>query len=220
MKSSISRSAAWLFTMRKGTPPRSSQSDERRPPTNVRQGIRLSDPPGGSIRDARVKHLACSNRIVESSHDLFRRRDLVPDMDPIKVDVVGLDNHWRGVPFRAIAEQAVPHESARFVLCTGYDFAPGTDIPYTVNVPLNRAVDDDVRLVHTWEGKPLPRERGRPVRMITPKLYAWKGAKWIRKMEFLADDRKGFWEVRVRQLRRALVQRSLRDRVGARLPRT
>jgi DMSO/TMAO reductase YedYZ molybdopterin-dependent catalytic subunit len=32
--------------------------------------------------------------------------------------------------------------------------------------------------------------------MITPKLYAWKGAKWIRKIEFLAEDKKGFWEVR------------------------
>jgi len=106
------------------------------------------------------------------------------------------DNHWRGVRFRSIAEMAVPKESARYILCTGYDFMPGTYIPYTVNLPLNRAVDDDVLLVHTWEGKPLPREHGGPVRMITPKLYAWKGAKWIRKIEFLAEDRKGFWELR------------------------
>jgi DMSO/TMAO reductase YedYZ molybdopterin-dependent catalytic subunit len=106
------------------------------------------------------------------------------------------DNHWRGVRFRTIAELAVPKENARFVLCTGYDFMPGTYIPYTVNVPLHRAVDEDVLLVHTWEGQPLPREHGGPVRMITPKLYAWKGAKWIRKIEFLAEDQKGFWEVR------------------------
>jgi len=83
-----------------------------------------------------------------------------------------------------------------FVLCTGYDFMPGSFIPYTTNLPLARAVDDDVLLVHTWEGKPLPREHGGPLRMITPKLYAWKGAKWIRKIEFLAEDKKGFWEVR------------------------
>ncbi len=105
-------------------------------------------------------------------------------------------NHWRGVRFRTIAELAVPKEQAHFVLCTGYDFMPGTFIPYTVNVPLNRAIDDDVLLVHTWEGAPLPREHGGPVRMITPKLYAWKGAKWIRKIEFLERDQKGFWEVR------------------------
>jgi len=106
------------------------------------------------------------------------------------------DNHWRGVRFKTIAELAVPKEHAKFVLCTGYDFMPGTYIPYTVNVPLARALDDDVLLVHTWEGRPLPTEHGGPCRMITPKLYAWKGAKWIRKIEFLAEDKKGFWEIR------------------------
>ncbi len=106
------------------------------------------------------------------------------------------DNHWRGVRFRTIAELAVPRDAAKFVLCTGYDFMPGTDIPYTVNVPLARAVDLDVLLVHTWEGQPLAREHGGPCRLITPKLYAWKGAKWIRRIELLAEDRKGFWEVR------------------------
>jgi DMSO/TMAO reductase YedYZ molybdopterin-dependent catalytic subunit len=106
------------------------------------------------------------------------------------------DNHWRGVQFRTIAELAVPKDAARFVLCTGYDFAPGSFIPYTTNLPLDRASDDDVLLVHTWEGRPLPREHGGPCRMITPKLYAWKGAKWIRKIEFLERDHPGFWEVR------------------------
>jgi DMSO/TMAO reductase YedYZ molybdopterin-dependent catalytic subunit len=105
-------------------------------------------------------------------------------------------NHWKGVRFRTISELAVPKDEARFVLCTGYDVAPGTNTPYTVNLPIARAVEDDVLLVHRWEGRPLPREHGGPVRIITPKLYAWKGAKWIRKIEFLARDQKGFWEVR------------------------
>jgi DMSO/TMAO reductase YedYZ molybdopterin-dependent catalytic subunit len=106
------------------------------------------------------------------------------------------DNHWKGVRFSTLAERAVPARDATHVLCTGYDFAPGSYIPYTTNLPLARAIEDDVLLVHTWEGAPLPREHGGPCRMITPKLYAWKGAKWIRKIEFLADDQKGFWEVR------------------------
>jgi DMSO/TMAO reductase YedYZ molybdopterin-dependent catalytic subunit len=106
------------------------------------------------------------------------------------------DNHWGGVAFATIAEHAVPKPDARFILCTGYDFMPGSYVPYTVNVPLARALDADVLLVHSWEGKPLPREHGGPCRMITPKLYAWKGAKWIRKIEFLAEDKKGFWEIR------------------------
>jgi DMSO/TMAO reductase YedYZ molybdopterin-dependent catalytic subunit len=106
------------------------------------------------------------------------------------------DNHWQGVRFRTIAELVVPKEAARFVLCTGYDHMPGTRIPYTTNLPLARAVEDDVLLVHTWEGQPLPREHGGPVRMITPKLYAWKGTKWIRAIEFREHDERGFWEER------------------------
>lgn len=107
-----------------------------------------------------------------------------------------MDNHWGGVRFRTLAELAVPTSEARFVLCTGYDQMPGTRIPYTVNLPLDRAVEADVLLVHTWEGAPLPREHGGPCRMITPKLYAWKGAKWIRRIDFLAEDTLGFWETR------------------------
>jgi DMSO/TMAO reductase YedYZ molybdopterin-dependent catalytic subunit len=106
------------------------------------------------------------------------------------------DNRWRGVRFRTIAELVVPYDDAHFVVCTGDDVSPGTDIPYTTNLPLARAIDDDVLLVHTWEGQPLPREHGGPVRMITPKLYAWKGSKWIRRIEFIAIDRPGFWEIR------------------------
>ena len=107
-----------------------------------------------------------------------------------------LNNRWRGVGFKTLAELAVPGPGARFVSCTGYDVAPGTAIPYTTNLALARAVEDDVLLVHTWEGQPLPREHGGPCRMITPRLYAWKGTKWIRRIEFLADDRPGFWEER------------------------
>jgi DMSO/TMAO reductase YedYZ molybdopterin-dependent catalytic subunit len=107
-----------------------------------------------------------------------------------------MDNHWRGVRFKTVAELAVPDDNVRFVLCTGYDEAPGLGVPYTTNLPLARAIEDDVLLVHSWEGKPLPREHGGPCRMITPKLYAWKGAKWIRRIEFLAHNQRGFWEER------------------------
>jgi DMSO/TMAO reductase YedYZ molybdopterin-dependent catalytic subunit len=107
-----------------------------------------------------------------------------------------MDNRWGGVRFRTLAELAVPAPEAQFVLCTGYDQMPGTRIPYTVNLPLARAVEEDVLLVHTWEGQPLPREHGGPCRMITPRLYAWKGAKWIRKIDFLAHNELGFWETR------------------------
>ena len=106
------------------------------------------------------------------------------------------DNHWRGVRLADIAELVVPTENAHFVLFTGYDTEPGTGVPYTTNLPLSRATEPDVVLVHTWENGPLPREHGGPVRVITPRLYAWKGTKWVRKIEFLAHDHRGFWEIR------------------------
>ncbi len=107
-----------------------------------------------------------------------------------------LDNHWRGVKFKTIAELAVPKENATWILTTGYDRDGISGEPYTTNLPLARAIEDDVLLAHTWEGQPLPREHGGPVRMITPKLYAWKGAKWIRRIEFLDRNQRGFWERR------------------------
>jgi DMSO/TMAO reductase YedYZ molybdopterin-dependent catalytic subunit len=114
-----------------------------------------------------------------------------------------LDSGWRGVRFFDLAARAMPTTEARFVLCTGYDADPGSGEPYTTNLTLADALqpevedpDRDVLLVHTWNGEPLPREHGGPVRIITPRLYAWKGAKWIRRIEFLAEDRLGFWERR------------------------
>jgi DMSO/TMAO reductase YedYZ molybdopterin-dependent catalytic subunit len=53
-----------------------------------------------------------------------------------------------------------------------------------------------VLLVHTADGAPLPVEHGGPCRMITPQLYAWKGAKWIRRITLLDHDESGFWERR------------------------
>jgi DMSO/TMAO reductase YedYZ molybdopterin-dependent catalytic subunit len=106
-----------------------------------------------------------------------------------------VDNRWRGVRFSTLAALVRPRPGARFVLCEGADQA-GSGEPYTTNLSLERALDPDVLLVHTWEGQPLPREHGGPVRMVTPRLYAWKGAKWIVRITFLAEDHPGFWEVR------------------------
>lgn len=107
-----------------------------------------------------------------------------------------MDNHWRGVRLRDLAALVRPTEDARFLFCTGYDRDPGSGESYTTNLPLDRALDPDVLLVHTWEGQPLAREHGGPVRMITPRLYAWKGTKWIKRIEFVGVDRPGFWETR------------------------
>jgi DMSO/TMAO reductase YedYZ molybdopterin-dependent catalytic subunit len=100
-----------------------------------------------------------------------------------------LQMRWRGVRFSLIAALADPSPDAAHVLIHASD-------GYTTNLPLSEALKDDVLLVHTYEGLPLPHEHGGPVRMITPQLYAWKGAKWICAIDFLTESQLGFWEQR------------------------
>ncbi len=100
-----------------------------------------------------------------------------------------LDVPWRGVRFADVAALAMPVPEARFVMCYGSD-------GYSTNLPLADALSPDVLLAHTVFGEPLPVEHGGPLRMITPRLYAWKGSKWLCRIEFMVSDRKGFWEER------------------------
>ncbi|MGH7494362.1 MAG: molybdopterin-dependent oxidoreductase, partial [bacterium] len=52
----------------------------------------------------------------------------------------------------------------------------------------------NVLLAFNYDGKPLPVDHGGPLRMLVPKLYLWKSAKWLNGLEFMARDRRGFWE--------------------------
>jgi DMSO/TMAO reductase YedYZ molybdopterin-dependent catalytic subunit len=99
------------------------------------------------------------------------------------------DNHWRGVAARALLERVRPRPEARHVLFHSHD-------GYTTNVRLDQFDQPDVFLVHLWEGKPITRQHGGPVRVLIPRLYLWKSAKWVRRIELTANDRPGFWEVR------------------------
>ncbi len=169
----------------------------QRPVTNW-PVLDLGDVPEISLADWRLEVGGLVENPITFTWDDFMALPQVEDTSDFHCVTTWsrLDNHWKGVRFNTIAEHVVPRENAMWVLCTGYDRDAGSGENYTTNLPLARAVEDDVMLVHTWEGKPLPREHGGPCRMITPKLYAWKGAKWIHKIDFLAQNRRGFWERR------------------------
>lgn len=100
-----------------------------------------------------------------------------------------LNCRWKGVPFTEVLELVKPLPEARYVFFTSYD-------DYTVNVPLDTLLDDDVLIATHLEGKPLPLEHGAPARVIIPKLYSWKGAKFVRRVHFMEEDKLGYWEVR------------------------
>jgi DMSO/TMAO reductase YedYZ molybdopterin-dependent catalytic subunit len=99
------------------------------------------------------------------------------------------DNRWEGVSFRHILSVVRPLPQVRFVLFSSYD-------GYTTNLPLEACDDDDVLLTYMWNDQLLPKEHGGPVRVIVPKRYAWKGAKWVKAITFVDRDAPGFWEVR------------------------
>ncbi len=99
------------------------------------------------------------------------------------------DCRWDGVAFTTLFDLVQPRPEANFVYFTSYD-------GYSTNVPLEHCLDDDVLVATQFDGAPVSREHGGPARVIIPKLYAWKGAKFVKTITFLAEDRLGFWEVR------------------------
>jgi DMSO/TMAO reductase YedYZ molybdopterin-dependent catalytic subunit len=100
-----------------------------------------------------------------------------------------LDNRWAGVTFKELARRVKLKPEARYVMvhCEG---------GYTTNVPLQVMNADDVLFAYGHNGQSLSPEHGWPLRLVVPKRYAYKSAKWVRGLEFLKEDRPGFWEER------------------------
>jgi DMSO/TMAO reductase YedYZ molybdopterin-dependent catalytic subunit len=98
-----------------------------------------------------------------------------------------LDTVWEGVPFQEIARLVKPRAEAKFVMEHAYG-------GYTTNMALDELLDGDVLLAFKYDDKPLEPRHGGPVRMLVPKLYFWKSAKWLCGLEFMAKNKPGFWE--------------------------
>ncbi|MGL4542677.1 MAG: sulfite oxidase-like oxidoreductase [Polymorphobacter sp.] len=99
------------------------------------------------------------------------------------------DNRWSGVSVAHLLETVRPLPEARHVILHGYD-------GYTTNLRLDHFAEADCLLAHSHDGQPLSREHGGPVRLIVPRYYLWKSAKWLKRIEFVGADKPGFWEVR------------------------
>jgi DMSO/TMAO reductase YedYZ molybdopterin-dependent catalytic subunit len=105
---------------------------------------------------------------------------------------------WEGVSLRVLVEQGLilPKSNARFVL-------QHAEFGYTTNLPLEIMLADNFLLATHFNGEPLTPEHGYPLRGVIGKIpgredlkvpYFWKGAKWLRGLEFMTDDQFGFWE--------------------------
>lgn len=97
------------------------------------------------------------------------------------------DNVFAGVAVADVLGPARPRDGARFVMVHSYG-------GYTTNLPLDDLMQDDVLFAFTHDGTPLTPEHGGPCRLVVPRLYFWKSAKWVRGLEFMREERPGFWE--------------------------
>jgi DMSO/TMAO reductase YedYZ molybdopterin-dependent catalytic subunit len=97
------------------------------------------------------------------------------------------DNTFEGVPARKVLAAVQPLPEARYVMVHA-------EQGFTTNLPLADLDRDDVLFAYKHDGAPLTPEHGGPLRLVVPHLYFWKSAKWVRGLEFRADDAPGFWE--------------------------
>jgi DMSO/TMAO reductase YedYZ molybdopterin-dependent catalytic subunit len=97
------------------------------------------------------------------------------------------DTSFKGVHWSTIAELVRPKPSARFVVAHA-------EQDFRANVPLAALEDEEALLAYEADGEPLTPEHGWPLRLVIPKRYFWKSAKWLRGIELLAHDQPGFWE--------------------------
>ncbi len=98
-----------------------------------------------------------------------------------------LDTTWTGVPWREFLRRIEVDPAATHVMahCDG---------DYTTNISLDVLDDDDTMLAYLYQGKAIEPDHGYPLRLLVPKKYFWKSAKWLRGLEFMRGDRPGFWE--------------------------
>jgi DMSO/TMAO reductase YedYZ molybdopterin-dependent catalytic subunit len=97
------------------------------------------------------------------------------------------DNEWQGVSFREVMRHVAVKPEARFAVIKA-------EQGFTTNLPLSELNQDDVLFALQHDGVELTPEHGWPLRLVVPRRYFWKSAKWVRAIELVADDRPGFWE--------------------------
>jgi len=97
------------------------------------------------------------------------------------------DTVWEGVLFSEFMKLAGVQPEAKYVIAH-------CEYGFTANVPIEALLDEGALLAIKFDNKPLEAEHGYPMRLLTPKKYFWKSAKWLRGLEFTETDRLGFWE--------------------------
>ncbi len=197
MKSYTDRKEAWAEKMRaRGTVPDATRSTDRLPPgQHLAQGkipvLDLGLRPKVPLSDWTLE----LRGEVEAPISLtWEQLQALPQVETVTdfhcvTTWSAYDCAWGGVAMQTLLDMARPLATARFVHYTSYD-------GYTTNTAIEPLFGDGVLLCTRLAGKPLPADYGGPARVVIPQLYAWKSAKFIRCLNFRADDEPGYWERR------------------------
>ena len=150
-----------------------------------------SGPPGIDLAYWRLRVTGLVGKEVEWSWDEFvklARTKVFADFHCV-TRWSRLGNLWEGVSTRDLIELAGGvRPQARFVMAYGYDRG------FSTNLPLADFLAEDALVAIRHDGEPISAEHGGPARLIVPRLYAWKSAKWLAAIELVEEDRPGFWE--------------------------
>jgi DMSO/TMAO reductase YedYZ molybdopterin-dependent catalytic subunit len=166
---------------------------ERLPPRQVRTRkwpvLDAGEPPPRALADWRFEIAGLVERPLVWTWEEFQalpRVKVFADMHCV-TRWSRLGNLWEGVATRTVLERTGVHPDARYVLVRAEE-------GWTTNLPLAHFGAEDALFADHHDGRSLPHEHGGPLRLVVPRLYSWKSAKWVCGIELLARDRPGYWE--------------------------
>ncbi|WP_456400446.1 sulfite oxidase-like oxidoreductase [Persephonella sp.] len=180
--------------MKKIVSPINSRED-RLPPgqhwTNRLHVLGISDPPDTDLSHYRLRIFGeVEEELVLTWEDILdlEKVNLVADFHCVTRWSCP-DVSWTGFQSLEIKKLVRIKDTARAVMIHSLD-------GYTTNIPLEYFFDEDVIFAYKLFDMPLPSDHGYPLRLVIPKLYAWKSAKHVSKIEFIPENKPGFWEQR------------------------
>ena len=100
------------------------------------------------------------------------------------------DVRWEGIGARTLVDLVQPRASATHVRFVSME------VPYEDQLELGQFVQPDVMLARGMDGRPMPREHGAPLRLVIPRMYGYKGVKWVSEIVFEDTAKPGYWEQR------------------------
>ena len=98
-----------------------------------------------------------------------------------------LDMKWKGVQISSILKELKIDPPSEWTMI-------GSSTGYTTNVPLTDLMMENTIVSYSYEDETISPEHGGPIRLIVPHLYFWKSAKWLNRIDFIDNDKPGFWE--------------------------